>query len=210
MNEESCDANSDGNVIYQESMPSYLSLELPGAIKFFCQIMAQFVTLLSIWGLVSLWVFELGRFGIHDLGTFIYALLGVLGLSFCFGLYFGLITFAGHFQSNYFMIKYVVLNDRIIVSNISTGTCIFNFHLEEISFINSTFPESCYLFNYLGSLRLARRIFMFCNRRCLLISSPHDQHKQSIPVGYSEDMRLELKKFLLGKTIAPFLIPLVE
>ena len=207
MNEESCDANSDGNVIYQESMPSYLSLELPGAIRFSCLIMILFVVMLSIWGLISLLIFG-PEF--RDPFTFIYTLLGGVALSLFFGLGFMLATFARYFKSDCIMIKYVVLNDRIIVSNISTGMCIFNFRFDEISFVESTFPNSRYLFNYWGELCLTKRIFVLSDKRCLLISSPCDQYKQRIPIGYSEEMRLELKNFLLGKTIAPFLMPLVE
>jgi len=209
MNEESCDANSDGNVLYQESMPSYLSLELPGAIRFSCLIMILFVVMLSIWGLVSLFLLDPNIrnpfiFDIRDPFILIYTLLGVVALSLFFGLGFILATFARYFKSDCITIKYVVLNDRIIVSNISTGMCIFKFRFDEISLVESTFPNSIYLFNYWGELCLTNRIFVCSDKRCLLISSPFDQHKQRIPIGYSEEMRLELKNFLLGKTIRTF------
>jgi len=207
VSEEFDDINSDRNVLYQESMPSYLSLELPGAIRWTCLIMFLFVTMLSLWGLVSLFIFEPGN---RDPFVFIYTLLGVVVLSLLFGLYFVLMVFGAFFRSDDIMIKYMVLDDRIIVSNISTGTCIFNFRLDEISFIESTFARSSYLSHYRGKLYSATDFFAFSNKRCLLISSPHDKHKQRIPIGYTEDMMLKLENLLLKTSIAHSSTHLVE
>jgi hypothetical protein len=94
------------------------------------------------------------------------------------------------------LIKYFVVDDRIIVLNVKSGVCIFYFHISEISYIEAPYYKARCLWG-----KYVLRDFFSSYKRCLLISSPHEEYKQHvpkykqrIPIGYSEEMMLELKE----------------
>ena len=106
-------------------------------------------------------------------------------------------------RSYRFRIKYSVVGDRITVSNLESGICIFDFHLNDVSCIESKYNNSNYLkVNRDGTKEMSKRghsfTFIWCNKPCLLISSPRDEYKQRIPIGYSEEMILKLKELRFG------------
>jgi hypothetical protein len=177
MCEEFFDKKTDG-IVYQEKMPTFESIELPGCNKFYATMLIGFILISSI----------LFAFFIRDAFLYTYTLLG--------GVVFILITwlldvrriFSYKTRFDEFRIKYVVIDGRIIVSNIKTGTCIFNFRVSEISCIKAPFYKSKYFYGK----HVMRRYIFGSKKRCLLISSLHDEYKQRIPIGYSEDMIVKL------------------
>ena len=177
MCEEYFDKKTGGH-IYQENMPTFWSIELPGCNEFYATMLIGFV-------LVSSTLFA---FFIRDAFLYTCTLLG--------GVVFILVTwllnvrriFSYKTRFDEFRIKYAVVGDRIIVSNIKTGICIFNFQISEIACIEAPFYKSKYFYGK----HVMRKYIFGSKKRCLLISSPHDEYKQRIPIGYSEDMILKL------------------
>jgi len=202
MNDFFFDAKSDINVklgdsiIYQENMPSYLELELPYVMS--TTLLCAIVPLLLV---LVLLMAHPHPFGVFFIFLIMLVVFLFLWLSMMCGAYIRSHLY-GHL-----MIKYTVFDDRIIVSNIATGICIFDFPISEISYTKSVFHKLQYLSGNTGRQSVMDRIFTCCtNKPCLLISSPHDEYKQRIPIGYSKEMILELDNFLLGKTIPPFVM----
>jgi len=202
MNEKFFDAKSDVNVksgdsiIYQESMPSYLELELPYVMS--TSLLCAIVPLL--------FVLVISMVHPHPVGGF-FTFLIMLVVFLLLWLFMMCVVHIRSHLHGHLMIEYTIFDDRIIVSNIATGICIFDFPIREISYTKSVFHKSQYLSGNTGRQSVMDKIFIFCTSKpCLLISSPHDEQKQRIPIGYSKEMILELDNFLLGKTISPFVM----
>lgn len=193
------DTKAGDSITYQENMPSYFMLEIPAA-------MIWYSVMLTVLVAVAYFALRSQNFDpFYDTSVYLQVMVG----TFCICLFFVLIALLRVFKSSgEYMIKYSVLDDHIIVSNIQTGICIFNFRISEIACVESVYSMSCYADSkcFADVKRKQRpmsshylfhpflfRPFAYCMKRCLLISSPNDELKQRIPVGYSKDMRLKLK-----------------
>ena len=188
MCEEHFDKKTDGNIIYQETMTKswYLKLELLSIEAVFNLIWPGLVFVPIIFFV----------FYITNALTFAGTLFGcTVIILICW--FVSLLRFLHYYSiSDRFLIKYSIIDDRIIILNVSTGACIFNFHLSEISCIEAPYYKARCLWG-----KYVLRDFFTSYKRCLLISSPLEEykqhipkHKQRIPVGYSKEMMLKLKE----------------
>ena len=188
MREEYFDKKTDERIIYQETMTKswYLKLELLSIEGIFTGMLFALVFVAII----------LFMFYILNGLTLISAILGCVVLTLFTWFVLLLAFYHRYVTSDRFLIKYLVVDGRIIVLNVKTGVCIFHFHLSKISCIEAPYWKARYL---CGKYVEWKNFGSF--KRCLLISSPYEDYKQNIPkyqqripIGYSEEMMLKLKE----------------
>ena len=186
MHEEMFDKKTNCDIIGQEGMPPYLILELPAIMKWVA----------IMFFILTLTLFCVFTFVISDVFLLtVTFFVGIIVILLVYGIGLPLAIFVRSLESDQFMIKYSVVNDHIIVSNVKSDVCIFNFHLSEVLCIESTYNKSRYL-NHVNEKMKIKHNFVFCDKRCLLISSSRDEYAQLIPVGYSDDSMSKLKDMI--------------